>query len=236
MKVPLPGDVGVSRLCVYDTLAPDGLAGGSPHVHLCCTEAFVVVGGVGKVQTLSMTGYAEYELRPGAVLWFTPGTVHRLVNCGGLDLVVIMQNRGTPDAGDAVLTFPPEVLADPRRYAAAATLPGRGRPGTDASAAYRRRDLAIEGFRRLRAAVESEGRAAMARFYAAAVGLKRSQLASWRECWMGGPLQAAFETGEQLAALEGGDVSHLMAAAVHGQPQPIVNGRLGMCGRLDTYG
>ncbi|GAB3933934.1 hypothetical protein GCM10027614_06000 [Micromonospora vulcania] len=49
--------------------------------------------------------------------------MHRLVNGGGLSIVVLMQNSGLPEAGDAVLTFPPDVLADPAAYAAAAALP-----------------------------------------------------------------------------------------------------------------
>ena len=53
MLDPLPGAVGVSKLCVYDTVTPDGLHGGTPHLHLCCTEAYVVTSGTGSVQTLS---------------------------------------------------------------------------------------------------------------------------------------------------------------------------------------
>ncbi|MEV1147670.1 cupin domain-containing protein, partial [Micromonospora sp. NPDC049799] len=123
---PLPGGVGLSRLCVYDTVGPDGLVGGTPHVHLCCTEAYVVTGGSGAVQTLTVEGFRETPLRPGAVVWFTPGTVHRLVNDGDLRLVVLMQNSGLPEAGDAVLTLPSEYLADATAYAAATALPGGG--------------------------------------------------------------------------------------------------------------
>lgn len=231
----LPGGIGVSRLCVYDTLTPDGLPGGSPHIHLCCSEAYIVVGGRGAVQTLSGTGFAEHELVPGAVLWFTPGTVHRLVNDGGLEIVVVMGNSGLPEAGDAVLTFPPEVLADRERYAAAVGLPGGGAPGTDITAAYRRRDLAIEGFGGLRDAVERDGPDAMAAFYAAAVALKQPQLDTWRDRWQAGALAAAQVTGEHLDALRRGDGSHLAAAAVHALPAPVERGRLGMCGLLDTY-
>ncbi|GAB3933930.1 hypothetical protein GCM10027614_05990 [Micromonospora vulcania] len=56
---PLPGGVGVSRLRVYDTVALDGLVGGTPHVHLCCTEGYVVTDGEGAVQTLTATGFRE---------------------------------------------------------------------------------------------------------------------------------------------------------------------------------
>lgn len=230
MRDPLPGGVGVSRLCVYDTVTPDGLHGGSPHIHLCCTEAYVVTGGSGLVQTLSGQGYAEHELATGAVLWLTPGTVHRLVNGGGLEIVVVMSNAGLPEAGDAVLTFPPYVLADPDRYAAAADL-----PSGDAAAAFRRRDLAVEGFHALRTAVERDGPRALTEFHTAAAALKRPQLDHWRTRWEDGALRAAQVTGVQLDALSRGDATHLRNARVTALPKPTEEGRLGMCGVLDTY-
>src|SRR5687768_5708435 len=95
-----PGAVGVSHLRVYDTRAPDGLAGGTPHVHTVCTEAYLVVNGAGAVQTLTTEGYQETALEPGVAVWFTPGTIHRLVNHGDLELFVLMQNDGLPEAGD----------------------------------------------------------------------------------------------------------------------------------------
>jgi mannose-6-phosphate isomerase-like protein (cupin superfamily) len=235
MRDPMPGGVGVSRLCVYDTVTPDGLHGGTPHIHLCCTEAYVVTGGRGAVQTLSARGFAEHELRPGTVLWFTPGTVHRLINEGDLNIVVIMSNSGLPEAGDAVLTFPPDVLADPDRYAAAVSLPSGGAPGTDVDTAYRRRDLAIEGFQELRAAVERDGPRALAAFHTAAAALKRPLLDQWRTRWEDGAFRAAQSTGVQLDALARGDASHLREARVTALPGPTEEGRLGMCGLLNTY-
>lgn len=56
---PLPGAVGLSHLSAYDWEAIDGVCGGSPHLHLVCTEAYVVTGGRGAVQTLSPDGYRE---------------------------------------------------------------------------------------------------------------------------------------------------------------------------------
>jgi mannose-6-phosphate isomerase-like protein (cupin superfamily) len=231
MRDPLPGGVGVSQLCVYDTLTADGLPGGTPHVHLCCTEAYVVIAGRGAVQTLSGQGFAEHDLTAGGVLWFTPGTVHRLVNRGGLEIVVLMSNSGLPEAGDAVLTFPAPVLADPDRYAAEAALPG----GADLAAAYRRRDLAAEGFQTLRAAVERDGPRAMAGFHAAAAALKKPVLDHWRTRWEDGAFRAAQTTGVQLDALARGDASHLADARVSALPRPTEQGRLGMCGLLSTY-
>jgi mannose-6-phosphate isomerase-like protein (cupin superfamily) len=153
-----PAATALTMLDVYDWIAPDGLPGGSAHVHLASAEAYVVLTGPGRLQTLDRSGYAESDLRPGAVLWFTPGVIHRLVNEGGLRLLVVMQNAGLPEAGDSVLTFPPEVLADPVAYARAAA-------ADTGEAARRRRDLAIEGYLTLRpgrCAVVLPGRAATA--------------------------------------------------------------------------
>jgi mannose-6-phosphate isomerase-like protein (cupin superfamily) len=102
----LPGAVGLTHLRVYDTVAPDGLHGGSPHVHFACTEAYYVMNGMGVVQTLSTAGYQELALEPGAVVWFSPGVIHRLINQDGqLEILVVMQNAGLPEAGDFVLTY-----------------------------------------------------------------------------------------------------------------------------------
>lgn len=230
MRDPLPGAVGVSKLCVYDTVTPDGLPGGTPHLHLCCTEAYVVISGTGRVQTLSgQDGFAEHDLRPGTVLWFTPGTIHRLVNHGGLEIVVLMANTGLPEAGDAVLTFPLDVVRDPERYAEAVSLPDGGAPGTDVTTAYRRRDLAVQGFHELRDGDK------LAEFYEAAVKLKQPLLDDWRERWERGAHEAAARTGRQIAALIDGDPAHLHESRVSAKPVPDEEGRLGMCGLLNTY-
>ncbi|MFK3980891.1 cupin domain-containing protein [Micromonospora sp. NPDC050397] len=233
--LPLPGGVGVSRLCVYDTVAPDGTVGGTPHLHLCCAEAYVVAAGTGQVQTLTLSGYRETPLRPGAVVWFAPGTIHRLVNHGGLEIVVLMQNSGLPEAGDAVLTLPPELLADPTRYAAAVALPGGGAPGGDPAAAYARRDLAVRGFERLRDRAVDGDLAPLREFHAAAIRLVRPQLDAWRDRWRAGALRAAEQTGEHLDALARGEAPHLADAAVREFAEPRERARQGMCGLLDTY-
>jgi hypothetical protein len=53
-----PGATAVTVLDVYDWVAPDGLPGGSAHVHLASTEGYVVQSGAGRLQTLSSSGYA----------------------------------------------------------------------------------------------------------------------------------------------------------------------------------
>ncbi|WP_312881911.1 cupin domain-containing protein [Actinomadura alba] len=225
-----PGGVGVSGLRVYDWPSADGLCGGSPHVHLVCAEAYVVVGGTGHVQTLTAQGLAETPLGAGAVVWFTPGTIHRLVNTGGdLHIVVVMQNSGLPEAGDAVFTFPPATLADAGAYERAAAL--RGDPG---EAARRRRDLALEGFAELGARVRPGDAGALEDFYRAARDLKAGSLDDWAARWRAGALAAADRTGEQLRRLAEGDWSHLTEAQVRRLDPPDERAH-GMCGRLDTY-
>ncbi|KUH40479.1 MULTISPECIES: cupin domain-containing protein [Streptomyces] len=219
---PLPGGVGISELTVYDWEAADGLCGGTPHMHLVCSEAYVVIGGEGSVQTLTTSGFSDTPLRPGDVVWFTPGTIHRLVNAGGLRLVVLMQNSGLPEAGDAVFTFPAPVLADPDAYQAAAVL-----TGDHAAAARRRRDLALEGFLALR-----DG--GLREFHSAAQRLKRELLDAWWIRWRDGPLAATLATGCQLAALKAADLSHLDHGEVRRLERPE-DPLFGMCGLLRPY-
>ncbi len=230
---PLPGAVGLSHLSAYEWEAADGVCGGSPHLHLVCTEAYVVTGGRGAVQTLSPDGYRDIPLEAGSVAWFTPGTVHRMVQGGDLRITVLMQNSGLPEAGDAVFTFPPDVLADPERYAAAAALPARTGPEAQA-AARRRRDLAVEGFLPLREALRAGDSGPYLEFQRAAARLVRAKAPAWRELWEAGPLATARRTGEQLTALEAGDPEYLAGATAF-DAAPTRLGGYGMCGRRDEY-
>ena len=226
-----PGATALTVLDVYDWIAPDGLRGGSAHVHLASTEAYMVLAGHGRLQTLGTRGYAEADLSPGDCLWFTPGIIHRLVNEGGLRLLVVMQNAGLPEAGDAVLTFPPDILADPGAYARAAALPAGGVAGEMADAARRRRDLAIVGYLAMREA----GPAALEAFFAAAVRLVGGRVPEWRERWQAGALGAAAATGRQLDHLAGGDAGHLADGVMQRIVRPENPRRYGMCGLLTGY-
>lgn len=235
MVTPLPGAVGLSGLRVYEWATADGVCGGSPHVHLTCSESYVVVAGSGRVQTLTAQGFAETALLPGMVAWFTPGTIHRLVNDGDLRIVVIMQNSGLPEAGDAVFTFPPAILADPDAYAEAASLTSsEGGHADDEDAARRRRDLAIEGFLELRERTGEGDHTALTDFYQAAVRLKHGLFDDWEQRWRTGALAAAHETGGHLTRLRAGDFSHLTDADIQ-VLEPPSEQRLGMCGHLDVY-
>jgi mannose-6-phosphate isomerase-like protein (cupin superfamily) len=229
----LPGGIGISRLTVYDIEAPDGLVGGTPHVHLACSEGYYVIAGSGAVQTLNPKGFAETPLQAGTVVWFDPGTIHRLINGGELQILTLMSNSGLPEAGDAVLTLLPEHLTDRETYLKATTLTGEGEARTPS--AMTRRNLALEGFAVLRDAYAADGPAALDAFYESAVRIVQPQLADWRRRWEQGARRLADETGAALAALESGHAPHLQTAELHELPAPTEYGRHGMCGRLDVY-
>ncbi|WP_117198014.1 MULTISPECIES: cupin domain-containing protein [unclassified Nocardiopsis] len=236
MNTPrFPGGTAVSGLRVYDWEAPDGLHGGTPHLHTASSEAYVVVAGEGEVHTLTPRGVAADPLAAGAVLWFAPGTVHRLVNSGGLEITVVMQNAGLPEAGDAVFTFPRGVLADPEAYAAAAALPAEGPEELRAERARARRDLALRGYWELVASVREEGAGALEEFHRLAAQVVRPRVREWREIWREGVEREVERTREQLAALAGGDPGIMReAAVVRTEPMPGPRA-FGMCGRLRTW-
>lgn len=232
---PFPGGVGVSRLRVYDWPAADGLAGGTPHCHTACTEAYAVTAGHGRVQTLGGDGFADTPLAPGSFVWFTPGTIHRLVNdSGDLEILVVMQNAGLPEAGDMVLTLPDPLLADPARYDDAATLPpGAATDDGDPAPARARRDLALEGFAALLAHPDRVG--ALAAFHVRAAALVQPRVDGWRAVWANGPKAAADTTAAHLDALARGDAAHLATSSVHALPPPPDVGRMGCCGTLGVH-
>ncbi|WP_214108446.1 cupin domain-containing protein [Acrocarpospora catenulata] len=183
-------------------------------MHTLCAETYVVIGGSGSVQTLTWSGFQETPLEPGVVVWFTPGTVHRLINGGDLRIIVLMQNSGLPEAGDAVFTFPPSVLDDPVRYAEAASGDVRAR-----------RDLAISGFITLKEGGFDD-------FLTRATRIITPRLDTFEHRWREGPLKSALTTGAHLTALRSGDPTHLREAAVTRlTPEP----KPGMCGNLQAY-
>ncbi len=235
---PFPGAVGMTHLRVYDSEAPDGLRGGTPHVHSVCTEAYFVVKGHGAVQTIDGTGgYRETPLEPGAFVWFTPGTIHRLINGdGALEILVMMANVGLPEAGDMIITFAPEVLDDPEAYAHAHALPEceqttRG----SGDGARARRDAGVVGFFALRDATRRGDRAPLARFHQQVARLLAPRAGDWKQLHERGPLAAAEETARQIEAISRGDATHLGASSLHRLPPPPEERRMGCCGTLGVY-
>jgi mannose-6-phosphate isomerase-like protein (cupin superfamily) len=230
-----PGGVGVTRLRVYDWPTADGLSGGSPHLHTASAEGYVVLAGCGRVQTLSSQGLATTDLEPGTVAWFTPGTVHRLINDdGALDILTVMSNSGLPEAGDAVLTFPPEILAEPERYASHAALPLSEDAEQLARAARRRRDLALEGFERLCTSAEHDLDGTLERLYSAAGALVAGRAPGWKTIVEAGPAAQLAGTMRQLEQLRAGSPGSMAESTIH-VAQPRGGERFGMCFRLTTW-
>ena len=228
-----PGATSVSELRIYDSVASDGLAGGTPHLHTVSSEAYLVIAGRGRLQTIDGSGFAEHSLTPGSLVWFDPGVIHRAVNVSGLEVRVIMQNAGLPEAGDAIMTFPDDVLADPERYRAAAELPGAEHSETERlAAAFARRDLAVRGFRALFGADGAVDPAGLARLYERAVALAAPHTTEWRNRWRVGALAAVNDTARRLDALEHLCDPGLADARVASVPKEAA---LGMCGHLRRY-
>ncbi len=234
---PFPGAIGASHLRVYESEAPDGLRGGTPHLHSVCTEAYYVVAGRGAVQTLDATGYRETPLEPGAFVWFTPGTVHRLINGdGALEILVLMQNAGLPEAGDMVISFEPEVLEDRDAYARAHALPeDEATTRGTGSAARERRDAGVRGFLAIREAVRRGDRGPLERFYRQAARLLAPRAQDWKRLYEQGPLAAVEASARHIAAVARGDAAHLAEAALHRLPPPAEERRMGCCGTLGVY-
>jgi len=233
----LPGGIGVTHLIVYDTPAPDGLVGGSPHLHFACSEAYLVIKGQGSVQTLSSDGFHEVPLRAGSLVWFTPGLIHRLINqdCQ-LEIFAVMENAGLPEHGDSVLTFAVEHLADEDGYLQFASLARAGLASADSrEAARKRRDLAVEGFLSLRAELEKGG--SLQGFYSQAVRLVQSKESTWRALWQTGPASTIQRTKNFLDKLKMGASDYLDQGRVFEIPlDPAQEQRqLGMCGTLPKY-
>ncbi len=229
---PFPGGIAVSHLRVYASEASDGLAGGTPHCHTACTEAYAVVAGHGRVHTLGGDGFRETPIEAGSFVWFTPGTIHRLVNDSGtLEILVLMQNAGLPEAGDMVITFPDVVLAQPDRYQAAAAL-----PPTSATTAGTTVPCEPGGSTPWRGSPLLDGGPnALARFHRRAAALVQPKVDRWRPVWEAGPLAAAETTGRHLAALAAGDPGHLGAGETHALPPPPGERRYGCCGTLGVF-
>ena len=224
---------------MYDTEGPDGLRGGSPHLHFACSEAYFVAAGQGSVQTLCQSGFQEVPLQPGSIVWFTPGLIHRLINHdGGLEIYVVMENAGLPEHGDSLLTFAPHYLKDEPAYLEVASLSPTGAVfANSAEAARHRRDLAVEGFLALRHAFEANGASALSEFYDQAVQLMKVKAYEWSELWEAGPASTIRRTESYLQALAAGSGSYLSDGAVFDLPVDLKDEtrKLGFCGTLRPY-
>jgi hypothetical protein len=201
-------------------------------MHLVSTEAYLVTGGHGVLQTIDSSGFRQTTLEEGSLVWFTPGTIHRAVNHGALRVAVLMSNAGLPEAGDAVMTFPQHVLDDPSAYAEVASL---GDADDRDVRAARRRDLAVHGFLRLRESIQAGDGHALAAFYASAVRLVQERSTTWGELVEAGPIAQAQHSLDLVNAVTRGESEQLRDGRVCRTEPFAGEPAFGMCGRLRTY-
>jgi mannose-6-phosphate isomerase-like protein (cupin superfamily) len=227
----MPGSILMTRLRVYDTPTPDGQRGGTPHVHLICTEMYFVLRGSGAVEMIDANGFARLELQPNAALLFTPGTVHRLINPNGdLEILVMMQNSGLPERGDNVVCFADEWMESDEKYAEAMRI-------TTLEDAYRRRDRGVEGFLQLKSAFdegEEAGRAALRRFYELVERRTAPLRGEWQQIVRSGAEAEASAAIQHLEALDLKDIGFLLNAQ-HELINAAEMSAPGFCGHLNRY-
>lgn len=230
MPLHLPGLTSITRLKVYDSPAPDGQRGGTPHMHLLCSEMYFVLAGSGAVEMIDANGFSRVELRPNDALTFTPGTIHRLINPNGdLELLILMEHNGLPESGDNVVCLEEHYLADDATFAEAMRAPSL-------EAAYQRRDRGVNGFLKLKAAFtesESTGRASFERFLQLALARTAPFRAGWLEILQNEQAAAAAALN-QHQALDKGQIDNLLRAE-HGVTASQEATRLGFCGHLHRY-
>ncbi|MCA9837636.1 MAG: cupin domain-containing protein [Trueperaceae bacterium] len=227
----MPGATLTTRLKVYDTLTPDGQRGGTPHMHLMCSEMYFVLSGTGFVEMIDWNGFSRLPLSSHAALIFSPGTVHRLINPEGeLELFIIMQNSGLPERGDNVVSFKNEILRDDIAYQTAMKV-------SSFEDAYQRRDKGVEGFLDLKAAFDKgldEGRRSLSQFFKHATERTKELRSSWQTVIEKGPLYEAQKSLRQIENLAQGNDSYLHEAS-HFAISPDAYKTPGFCGALNRY-
>jgi mannose-6-phosphate isomerase-like protein (cupin superfamily) len=125
MSTGLLAGIGLTRLHVYDQRpAPDGTMSGCAHVHAFTDEAYYVLAGSGAVELHDAErGFRRVPLQAGDFVQFGPGTLHRSVSDGSLDVLALMSNSGLAERGDARIYFGAAIDADPAEFERLRALP-----------------------------------------------------------------------------------------------------------------
>jgi len=231
MPLQMPGATLMTRLKVYDTETPDGQMGGTPHIHLVCTEMYVVLSGCGAVEMIDKNGFSRVELKQHDSLLFSPGTIHRLINPNrDMEILVIMQNSGLPERGDNVVTFSEEHLMTDEAYSAAMSV-------TTVEDAYQRRNRGVEGFLKLKAAFDESlavGQSELETFYDYARARTVNRQEQWRGIVENGAISAANDSLSQIDNLQQGNTAYLMDTE-QALIRSDAESKLGFCGHLNRY-
>lgn len=234
MNPPLfPGATEFSLVSLYDDMGST-CTGGTPHLHTACTEAYITTSGNGSVETLSsIGGHQHHQLTPGSVVWFTPGVIHRGVPSDTpVEVLVLMQNAGLPEAGDAVLTLPSRFWSDPDAYADIVSISADSR-ATQRELVIRRRELAMEGFQELVERYDSQGATALEPFFAFAQAVVAPRIDAMLTLIEETAAAEVATTQRALTAMRNGSFAHLVDARVAQTTRGET--RFGMCGHLAPY-
>jgi mannose-6-phosphate isomerase-like protein (cupin superfamily) len=227
----MPGATLATRLKVYDTPSLDGQRGGTPHMHLLCSEMYFVVAGSGFVEMIDWQGFSRQALNPKSALIFSPGTLHRLINPeSDLELFITMQNSGLPERGDNIVSFNSDILNNENAYQKAMKV-------SSFEEALVRRDRGVEGFLDIKAAFDTslvEGQRALKHFFDLATERTKHLYASWQQVINHGALQEAQMSLEHLGDLSQGKTYYLEQAQ-HFAIQPSDFKTPGFCGALNRY-
>ncbi len=230
-KLRMPGATLTTRLKVYDTTGPDGQRGGTPHMHLLCSEMYFVLSGSGFVEMIDWQGFSRHPLQAHTALIFSPGTLHRLINPeADLELFIIMQNSGLPERGDNVVSFSSDILSSHARYQKAMKV-------SNLEEALFRRNQGVEGFLELKAAFATslaEGQQALKAFFELATARTKHLFTFWQQTIKHGALHEAQLSLEHLSDLANGKFAYLEQAQHFG----IMPGDFktpGFCGVLNRY-
>jgi mannose-6-phosphate isomerase-like protein (cupin superfamily) len=228
----LPGGIGLTHIRVYQETGPDGVPSGGAHVHLACSEIYYVLKGTGTIELLSMEGLETESLEPYKAVFFRPGVFHRVINPNrDLELLAIMQNGGLPERGDFVMSFPPDILANPTAYAQAVRC-------TNMKEAIQRRDLSLKGYLELKAAFgrsKEEGQTALRAFYRQARALIAPKVDGFEWVLKQGAQNEVKDSLDACDFVKAGRTDYLERSR-HAALSPLGSpSKPGMCGELHPY-
>ena len=225
------GGIGLTHLTVYEQrAAPDGVMSGCAHVHAITDEAYYVLSGTGAVELHDAEfGFRSVRLARGSFVQFPPGTIHRTVSSGALEVLAIMGNAGLPEHGDARIYFGSAVDDDPPEFERLTALPRtRGLEG-----ALERRDASVRAYMELLTLWRRDRdayRVELERFvslHARSVAARRAEIE--------GLIRAGPARWSELA------LARLATPGISGVPksglarEDDTTPRLGMCGTLRQY-
>ena len=189
-RPPFPGAIAATHLRVYDTAAPDGLAGGTPHLHTACTEAYWVVAGTRRradADDARATRRCRSSPAPSCGSRRAPSTASSTTATSRSSSSC--RTPACPRPATWSSPSRPRSWRRPSPTRRPPTLPEdeRTTSGTG-DAARARRDLAVPTFIELREATEAGDPAPLRAFHEAAARLVQPHIADWTKRWRDGPL------------------------------------------------